>query len=248
MRHYAIGDIHGQLALLQSVHEAIERDLDAHPAEHKVVHIGDYVDRGPQSRQVIDFLMAGQAAQKPWIFLLGNHDRMMTYGLQSPPARDPRLRAELYWLHARLGGLNTLTSYGLKAPRKVSEKEADKLLIKAQNLIPPAHLEFLASLQTHYQSEDCFFAHAGVNPERRLADQVEEDLIWIREPFLKHQAPFEKLIIHGHTPCEALEHSGNRINVDTGAAYGYPLSVIGIEDGEVFEVTAEGRKALPKIG
>lgn len=245
MRIYAIGDIHGQLALLEAAHQGIKDDLAKHPSPHQVVHIGDYVDRGAQSMQAIQFLIDGKAAGEPWIFLKGNHDRMMAFALEDPPTRDPGLRKELYWCHARLGGLTTLSSYGVKTPRVLKkEKDATPLLKEFGSKVPAAHRAFLAELQNSFETEDCFFAHAGVNPEVPLNAQKESDLIWIRDPFLKHKEPFEKLVIHGHTPCERLEHSGNRVNIDTGAAYGYPLTTIGIDGREVFEVTFDGRKSI----
>lgn len=245
MRTYAIGDIHGQLALLEAAHSAIEADLAANPAPHEVVHIGDYVDRGPKSCQVIEYLIEGQAAGAPWIFLRGNHDRMMQLAMDAEPREDPCLRKDLFWCHARLGGLTTIAAYGVEVPRVLKrQKEALPLMAQLKAKCPERHVAFLAALQNSYETDDCFFAHAGVNPERSLGDQVEDDLIWIRDPFLKHEGPLDKLIIHGHTPCERLEHSGNRVNIDTGAAYGYPLSTIGIEGRDVFEVTPEGRRPI----
>lgn len=240
---YAIGDIHGQLALLKAAHEAIVQD--AAGKDYEIVHIGDYIDRGPHSAQVIDYLTEAKEGGAPLIFLRGNHDRMMRYALNDPPEADPRLRKELFWLHARLGGLTTVASYGVKTPRVVKEKDVPKLLVEFAQTVSEKHLDFLDNLLNSYETDQCFFAHAGVNPERALNDQVEDDLIWIRDPFLKHEEPFEKLIVHGHTPAERLEHSGNRVNIDTGAAYGYPLSTIVIEGDAVFEITPEGRKALP---
>jgi len=210
-----------------------------------VVHIGDYVDRGPKSNHVIEHLIQGASAGAPWIFLRGNHDRMMQFAIDADPREDPGLRKDLYWCHPRLGGLTTIASYGVKVPRVLKrQKDALPLLAQLKANCPDSHKAFLIGLQNSYETDDCFFAHAGVNPERGLDDQVEDDLIWIRDPFLKHPGDFDKLIIHGHTPCEQLEHSGNRVNIDTGAAYGYPLSTIGIEGREVFEVTPDGRKAI----
>ena len=146
MRHYAIGDIHGQLALLKAAHDAIERDAAAHGGPFRVVHVGDYVDRGPQSNETIEYLIKGREHGAPWVFLRGNHDRMMRNALRTPPERDPRLRREMYWLHARLGGLSTLASYGVKVPRVAKEKEAGLLLAAFGPRVPAQHIEFLDEL------------------------------------------------------------------------------------------------------
>lgn len=229
-RVYAIGDAHGQSAMLRAVHAEIEADLAARPvAGHAVVHIGDYTDRGPDSPGVIDFLIAGERRGAPWINLLGNHDRMFRLFLELGESRDPRLRAGFYWLHDRLGGLETLRAYGVEAPGPVSEAEGEELRDAARAAVPAAHLAFLNGLATHWRWGAWFFAHAGVKPGVRLEDQAEDDLIWIRDEFLDSRADHGAVVVHGHTPVERVAHRGNRIAIDTGAAYGGPLSCVVLE-------------------
>ncbi len=226
-RVYAIGDVHGHLDKLIAVHGAIAADLAARPvSQHAVVHIGDYTDRGPDSRGVIDFLIAGR--DRPWINLYGNHDRMFRRYLETG-GHDPRLRPDFYWLHPRLGGQETMQSYGVVVPADVTKSGGDDFVAAARRAVPDSHLEFLRGLRTSWQWRTWFFAHAGVRPGIALADQVEDDLIWIRAEFHDSAADHGAVIVHGHTPVERVEDHGNRIALDTGAAYGGPLSCVVFE-------------------
>jgi serine/threonine protein phosphatase 1 len=226
-RVYAIGDIHGYLDKLIVVHEAIEADLAANPAaSHAVVHIGDYTDRGPDSRGVIDYLIAG--ADRPWINLYGNHDRMFLKYV-ADGSHDPRMRSQFFWLHPRLGGQETLLSYGVEVPVDLAKADGDLFVRAAQAAVPAEHLEFLLGLQTHWHWRDWFFSHAGVKPGVSLDDQTEDDLIWIRAEFHESRADHGATVIYGHTPVEHVEDHGNRIAIDTGAGYGGPLSCVVLE-------------------
>ncbi|MFN3846829.1 MAG: metallophosphoesterase [Paracoccaceae bacterium] len=240
MKTYAVGDIHGHLDLLKGVHQLIADDMARHGAG-QVVHVGDLVDRGPDSRGVIDFLASGMADGEDWIVLKGNHDRMFSTFMVDPMAKDDGLRADLSWLHPRLGGANTLESYGVRnaADRPVAAVHSD-----AVAAVSAEHLAFLASRPTWHRAGDTVFVHAGIRPGVPMPDQRETDLVWIRAPFLDHQDPHEALIVHGHTAIDAPTHYGNRINIDSSAAYGGPLSVIVIEGGEVFHLTPKGRAPL----
>lgn len=237
MRTYAIGDIHGHLDLLQTVHGWIADDIAKHgPAP--IVHIGDLVDRGPDSRGVIEYLMAGVAAGQDWIVLKGNHDRMFGYYLQTPSLHDPRLRPDLSWLHPRLGGSTTLASYGVPnaADRPLAPVHAEALVA-----VPPEHRLFIETLPLSYQRGEAFFCHAGIRPGVPLDDQIEDDLTWIRKDFLEDTRNHGPLIVHGHTAIDVPTNYGNRLNIDSSAAYGGPLSAVVIEGREVFRLTAEGR-------
>ncbi|MEO0501516.1 MAG: metallophosphoesterase family protein [Pseudomonadota bacterium] len=229
-RIYAIGDIHGHLDRLTEVHEKIAADLAEQPCDsHAILHIGDYVDRGPNSRGVIDFLLNGVMDGAPWICLLGNHDRMMRCFLAAPGGRDPRLADELDWLNPRLGGLSTLRSYGMTPSDKPDADEIAYLFEEAKDAVPAPHRVFLGSLRDRYDWRGWFFAHAGIAPRTPLAAQTEDDLLWIRSEFLVSKLNYGAVIVHGHTPVDVVEDHGNRIAIDTGAAYGGPLSCVVLE-------------------
>ncbi|MEE9387240.1 MAG: metallophosphoesterase [Paracoccaceae bacterium] len=274
-RIYAIGDIHGHLDRLRSVHHWIDADHHLHGGDYVVVHVGDLTDRGPDSAGVIQFLIDGLSRGQPWVVLRGNHDRMMSLYLQDPSAQDGRLRADYSWLHHRLGGLTTLASYGVlpaeetnpKIPKgkhwlhqKSGGRETltsygidlnsvpDRELAQAARAaVPPQHQAFLAGLDTMYRSPDAVFVHAGIKPGVAIEDQVEDDLIWIREPFLNDRRDHGPLIIHGHTPIDAPTHYGNRVNIDSGVAFGGPLSVIVVERRDVWNLTAAGRVPMQPV-
>ncbi len=235
---YAIGDIHGQMNALQRALALV--DADGGSAE-QVVFLGDYTDRGPDSRGVLDILIGGRNAGRNWTFLRGNHDRMFQLFLQSPPQSDPHMMVELYWLHPRLGGDMTLASYGVDASGNRREKDVHAELLRA---VPQSHVDFLNSLQMSFETDALFLAHAGIRPGVALADQSEEDLLWIRKEFHQSTADHPKLIIHGHTPVDAPTHYGNRINLDSGAGYGRRLSVAVFEGRPCWKLTDQGRIPL----
>ncbi|MGB0852749.1 MAG: metallophosphoesterase [Pikeienuella sp.] len=234
-RIYAVGDIHGHLAKLKAVHDNIAVDLAAHPAaSHAILHIGDYTDRGPDSRGVIEYLINGDTRRAPWINLYGNHDRMILRFLEERGGADPILRKDLYWLHPRLGGDTTLRSYGVDVPDDLDSDHGARMFDAARKAIPQSHVAFLRGLRLSYHWRDFFFVHAGVKPGIPLADQVEDDLIWIRGPFHESSADHGAIIVHGHTPVDAVEDHGNRIAIDTGAGYGNPITCTVFEaDGGV---------------
>ena len=237
-RIYAIGDVHGHRDELAKVHDWIAHDQAVHGSA-PVVHVGDLTDRGPDSRGVLDFLISGQAAGENWIALKGNHDRMFSLFLESEPKRDHRLRPELDWLHPRVGGLATLESYGVKTDRDMDIHSA------ARTAVPELHREFLKSLPTMFHTDQLLVVHAGIRPNVALESQEEDDLLWIRDEFIFNTDDHGVFVVHGHTPVESVSHCGNRLNIDTGAGYGQPLSAVVIEGQEVFQITARGRKAIP---
>jgi serine/threonine protein phosphatase 1 len=242
MQTYAIGDIHGQLALLQDAHALIEADRGAHgEADAPVVHVGDMVDRGPDSRGVIAFLMQGQAAGAPWLVLKGNHDRLFANFLTDPWMRDPCLRAELSWIHPRLGGPQTLASYGLRHP---ADRPLAQVHAEALAAVPQAHRDWLAGLPLHYLRDQALFVHAGIRPGIDLAAQREDDLLWIRADFLEDRRDHGALVVHGHTAIDAPHHYGNRLNLDSSAGYGGPVSAVVIEGREAWHLTPAGRVPL----
>ncbi|WP_212522712.1 metallophosphoesterase [Actibacterium sp. MT2.3-13A] len=241
MRSYAIGDSHGHLDHLREVHRRIAADRARLGDEvAPVVHLGDYVDRGPDSRGVLAFLLQGLAEGRNWVLLKGNHDRMMALFLRAPEERDPR-RPDLHWLEDRIGGRATLASYGVDVS---PDRPAEEIHEEARRLVPPAHVALLEGLRPSYARDGVFFCHAGIRPGLALAEQSEDDLVWIRGEFHDDRRDHGALIVHGHTPVERVTHYGNRLNLDTGAAYGGPVSAVVIEGGAVFELTEEGRRAI----
>ena len=235
---YAIGDIHGQLAEMIQAIEWIEKDGGS---EAPIVFLGDYTDRGPDSRGVLDFLIQGRDAGRHWTSLKGNHDRMFEWFLQTPSRADPHLFTDLSWLHERLGGQDTLRSYGLdfSTRRRLSAVHDEAL-----RAVPKAHREFLERCPLTFETEDLFFCHAGIRPGVALCDQDEEDLLWIREEFLDFDARHPKLIVHGHSPIERACHYGNRVNLDSGAGYGHPLTAAVFEELSCSILTAQGRRKI----
>jgi len=240
MHLYAIGDIHGQLALLAAAHDLIAADSARH-GPGPVIHLGDLVDRGPDCRGVIGFLMAGIAGGQDWIALRGNHDRMFTRFLRDPWEPEPGLRAELSWLHPRIGGAETLRSYGVA---NAGDRPLAPVHAEALAAVPPAHAAFLDACPALHLAGDCAFVHAGLRPGVPLDRQSETDLVWIREPFLSARGSFGPLVVHGHTAIEAATHHGNRLNLDSGAAYGGALSAVVIEGREAALLTPQGRQRL----
>ncbi len=236
MRVYAIGDIHGQIGMLHAAHERIAADRQrVGDASAPVVHLGDLTDRGPDSKGVIQHLIDGVAQGENWLTVKGNHDRMFAEFLNDPDYHDPCLRSELSWLHPRLGGIETLESYGVNTDTPHAE---------IQRSVPDAHRQFLKEMPLMHRFDDVAFVHAGIMPVVALADQTEDDLLWIRGPFHMETLPFEALIIHGHTPVDDPTHYGNRINLDTGAGYGAPLTAAVFEGTDCWVLNGDGRVPL----
>ncbi len=239
IRSYAIGDIHGQIDLLRAAHQRIAADRAHHgDMDAPVIHLGDLTDRGPESRAVIDYLLDGIAKGAPWIVIKGNHDRMFALFCRARPMRDTVLRPGLDWLHPRLGGSTTLASYGIS---NAWERFLPEVHGEARKLVPAAHLDFLENLPLWHRRGPVFFVHAGIRPGVALTHQTEDDLLWIRREFHDSDADHGALIVHGHTPIDVATDYGNRINLDTGAAYGGPLTAAVFEDDQRFELTDNGR-------
>ncbi|OED37099.1 serine/threonine protein phosphatase [Chromatiales bacterium (ex Bugula neritina AB1)] len=235
---YAIGDIHGELEQLHAAIAKIEKDSG--PAA-RIVFLGDYIDRGAQSRQVIEYLSDGLAAGNDWICLMGNHDRMLTLFMEDYPRTDIRFRVNYHWLHKRLGGRETLASYGVEID------DNDTILsvhTRARAAVPQAHIDFIKSLQYHYEQDDLLFVHAGIRPGVPLDQQDHNDLIWIRDEFHDDTRTHPRLVIHGHTPVPEATHYGNRVNLDTGSGYGKPLTTAVFEGTNCWLLTETGRVPL----
>lgn len=235
---YAVGDIHGQAEQLARALEWIAADGGP---DASIVFLGDYIDRGPDSRGVIQQLVDGGRDRDNWVFLKGNHDRMMEWFLHDPPVHDPHLLLGFHWLHDRIGGADTLESYGVG---RTDGRRMFELADEVRGKVPADHVDFLNSLTLSHSAGPLFFAHAGIRPGVALDKQDEEDLLWIRQEFHSSTDDHGALIVHGHTPVERARHYGNRINLDTGAGYGFPLSVAVFEGTDCWLLGADGRSAL----
>lgn len=235
---YAIGDIHGQLEQLHKVLDKIERDGGPNA---KIVFLGDYVDRGPNSKDVIELLADGVKSGKNWHCILGNHDRMFSMFMEDYPRTDYRLKPGYDWFHERIGGVETLASYGIDADidRRIYQLHED-----AQEAVPQHHLDFIKNMPLTLTAGELLFVHAGIRPGVALEQQTEDDLVWIREGFLDDPCPHDWLIVHGHTTVPQATHYGNRVNLDSGAGYGKPLTAAVFEGSESWVLTDNGREAL----
>lgn len=242
MRSYAIGDIHGQLEKLKAAHALIAADrAQCGDKDAPVVHLGDLVDRGPDSAGVIRTLREGMAAGAPWIVLKGNHDRLFEKFLTDPDWRDPQMRPDVTYLHPAIGGADTLMSYGLFRITSFHLKTARD---KALQAVPDADIRFLAELPLTYAHGEALFVHAGIRPGVPLDAQTEQDLLWIREPFLSDTRDHGALVIHGHTAIQDPTHYRNRVNLDSRAGYGGALTAAVIEGRQVFVLSPSGRVPL----
>ncbi|RBI73941.1 serine/threonine protein phosphatase [Roseovarius sp. TE539] len=226
---YAVGDIHGQKAMLDEALGRIEADDAGRNAP--VVFLGDLVDRGPDSRGVIETLRSGRAAGRNWIVLRGNHDQMFLDFLDGHS--DGR-----GWMGENLGGSETIASYGIMARAGTIDPAA------ARAAIPRAHHDFLSGLPFHHLDGGLLFVHAGIAPGVALDHQAKDDLIWIREPFLSWRGPHPWLVVHGHTPLHHPAHFGNRVDLDGGAGFGRPLVPAVFEGTDCCLLTKDGRIPL----
>lgn len=238
MRVYAIGDVHGQLGLLRAAHDRIAADGGAGA---QVVHVGDLIDRGPDSRGVVQFLMDGQAKGRDWVAVKGNHDRQLPHFLRDPHWIDPAASHQADWIARDGGAETTLDSYGVPdaKTRPLAQVHAEALA-----RVPPDHARWLEGLPGWHLTSRALFVHAGIRPGVDLRAQTEDDLTWIRRDFHDDPRDHGALVVHGHTPVRAATHYGNRVNIDSGAAYGGPLTVVRLDEDGVFVIDADGPRLL----
>lgn len=230
-RIYAIGDIHGYDDLLEAMQQAIAVDLEKYPTEQAlIIYLGDVIDRGPNSLDVIDMIIdhkANPPANTQVMCLRGNHDDWLIAFVDDASIVSP-------W--ALKGGLETLASYGLSKDdvlAAVADPDiAEALRQQFLSALPERHKDFMLSLPLSHSDGDYFFVHAAVDPDRPLADQRREDLTWIRDKFLFSRKNFGKVVVHGHSHRDAVESFPNRINVDTGAYVQQVLSCVILEGRE----------------
>ncbi len=218
-RYYVVGDIHGRLDLYDALIAAIEEDDRlAAPADTRIVLLGDLVDRGPDSAGVIARTRQWQERVKLRV-LAGNHEEMFLSAFNKPEALRHFLKH---------GGRETMLSYGLST-KQFATLELDDLFALLPQLVPEADREYVAGFETMIRAGDYVFVHAGIDPTRPLDEQKRSDLLWIRERFLAHEGPLEKVVVHGHTIFDRVMDCGNRIGIDTGAFRSGVLTALVLE-------------------
>lgn len=210
VRLIAVGDIHGHLGLLEDLAARLERDCRNTPAPTHLIFLGDYIDRGPNSAGVIEWLAGFDPDWATPHFLRGNHEQYLLDFLNGAAPHDTLN----IWLE--YGGSETLSSYGVPTPLIYSGDFAD-IRAAVTEALPAHHRRFLEATRSCLRFGDYVFAHAGIRPGVALEAQSDDDLLWIREPFLSSQDDFGAVVVHGHTITPAPENRSNRIGIDTGA-------------------------------
>lgn len=231
-RVYAVGDIHGRADLLERLLDDLARDIAQGSFEGRpiLVFLGDYVDRGFQSKSVVDLLLSDRLSSFETYFLKGNHEAAMLQFLQDPTI-GPR------W--AEYGGVETLVSYNVQPPRtRTNPEEWEHASEQLNKAMSDAHKHFLHNLDLSVRIGDYLFVHAGVRPGVALDQQTERDLLWIREEFLQDRRQCEAVIVHGHTPTSAPFRDSRRIGIDTGAYLSGRLTAVRLENDKVEFLTA----------
>lgn len=209
-RVYAIGDIHGSLLQLDALIKLVQTDIQKYPDTKGVlVFLGDYIDRGPYSKGVVDLILSGLPSEFVVHCLRGNHEDMLLRYLKGD------LPAGEAWL--QYGGIATLLSYGMALPGAFTPDKIDGLRKNMQEQIPEAHLKFFSDAKLYLTLGDYCFVHAGIRPSVALDEQKKEDFLWIRKEFLNSQTDHGKMIIHGHSISLEPDVRSNRIGIDTGA-------------------------------
>ena len=210
---YAIGDIHGCLSHLEHLIELVNPDLD----RHRLIFMGDYIDRGPHSAGVVDFIIDLKKRYNPEniICLMGNHERMFLDYLDG--------KDEMLFLMN--GGVTTTASYWGEYGDRLNRR------------LPPEHWEFYQTLKLYYETDDYIFVHAGLKPGLPLENQQEEDLLWIRKEFISSDYDFGRRVVFGHTPMRSPLVRANKIGIDTGAVYGNKLTCVVLPDEKFYAVS-----------
>ena len=241
MRIYAVGDVHGCRDQLSDVFARIDIDLATRPcSDYRIVLLGDYVDRGPDSPGVLDDLIARRKWDHKLICLCGNHDKCFSEFLVGH-----RTSGANEWL--RWGGVETLAAYWVPAQKHIvpGDKEYARLRQAALAAVPQLHREFLAALPNSIQLGGYFFVHAGIRPDVPLDEQNPVDLLWIRGPFLDSAADHGAVIVHGHTPCpEGVDVQLNRIGIDTMAYETGVLTCLVLEEHARWTLEKDGPRTL----
>lgn len=218
-RYYVIGDIHGRLDLYDALIAAIDADdASRTAADTQVILLGDLVDRGPDSAGVLARTREWQA-RRPVRVLAGNHEEMFLGSFRKP---------EVLRHFLKHGGRETVLSYGLSR-KQFNSMELDELFELMPKLIPQTDIAYMESFEEMIVAGDYLFVHAGIDPALPLAEQKRSDMLWIRDRFLDHEGPLEKVVVHGHTIFGRVMDCGNRIGIDTGAFRSGVLTALVLE-------------------
>jgi serine/threonine protein phosphatase 1 len=221
-RAYVVGDVHGRLDLLENLLARIHSELQRHPAEKTtLVFVGDLIDRGPSSAQVLERLRTYKRPGINAVFLLGNHEEVLLRILDG----DAGLITKWRWF----GGAECLQSYGVD-PEQLRHASHGEALAIVRRAIPREHIKFLESFADSCRFGDYLFVHAGIRPGIALDEQTQADIRWIREPFLLDDSDHGVVVVHGHTISAEVEQRPNRIGIDTGAYRTGILTALAIED------------------
>lgn len=221
-RAYVVGDIHGCLDLLEDLLAKIYAEIQRRPIDKTyLVFVGDLIDRGPYSAQVIERLRSYQRAGVEPIFILGNHEEVLLKIIRG----DTSLVES--WLE--FGGLQCLQSYGVDV-RRILGKSADELVEFVRSAVPATHVEFLESFIDSWRFGDYLIVHAGIRPGIAVEEQRQSDLRWIRAPFLRDDRDHGFVVVHGHSISEKVEERPNRIGIDTGAYRTGILTALAIQE------------------
>lgn len=223
-RAYVVGDIHGRLDLLEDLLAKIHAELQRRPVEKTLlVFVGDLIDRGPASAHVLERLRNYKRPGIRTVFLLGNHEEVLLRILHG----DAELITKWRWF----GGSECLQSYGIEPGRFAYLSDQQALAI-VRGAIPKEHVKFLETFVDSCRFGDYLFVHAGIRPGVELQQQSQNDLRWIREPFLLDDRDHGFIVVHGHTICEEVEVLPNRIGIDTGAYRSGVLTALAIEGAD----------------
>lgn len=224
MRIYVIGDIHGEIDLLEELHQKMLADAaDAPTTQILQIFLGDYIDRGPDSKGVVDWLMSSPPAGWQRVCLKGNHETMVHDFLEDSQTLKR-------W--QQLGASRTLQSYGVRLSDQKNKISAAALQADFARKLSKEHRGFYSDLPLFFEMGSYFFVHAGIRPDRPFEEQEEIDLLWIRDEFLQSKLDFGKIIVHGHTPVSRPKVFHNRINIDTGAYMSGKLTCLVLENNE----------------
>ncbi|MBO9099408.1 serine/threonine protein phosphatase [Rhizobium sp. K1/93] len=222
---YAIGDVHGCMGLLRKAYDRILQDDPPSPGKKLVVFLGDYVDRGEDSKAVLEFLTRPCTEGVEHVCLCGNHDAEFFRFLLNP-------KATMSWLE--FGGVETLASYGIDADHILKSGGGLPVLDRVvKQAVPAHHMSLLASLPIMLEVGRLVFVHAGIRPGVPLVEQTDHDLLWIREPFLTSGPKLPVFVFHGHTVQPEPTFGPRRVAIDTGAYATGRLTVLRISEGKI---------------